>query len=75
LKEIDEKVAREHWGNRMYLNDQEYLTETQTSYQVITIGEIETLVKEFTITQNEKGIDTENRIEKIKKEIVTLKCR
>ena len=67
LKEIDKSVSREHWGNRIYLNEGAYLIVTQSSYQVIsTDDESEKVQQEFDIAQNEKGIDTENRIEKMK---------
>ena len=66
LKAVNDKVWREHWGNRIYLNEKEYLRGTQTSYQVVSNDENEDLLKEFAITQNENGIDTENRIEKMR---------
>ncbi len=72
LKEVNGHVSREHWGNRIYINDGEYLTETQTSYQVISNDENENVQQEFTIAQNENGIDTENRIEKMKKILSSL---
>ena len=72
LKEVNGHVSREHWGNRIYINDGEFLTETQTSYLVISNEENENVQQEFAIAQNEKGIDTENRIEKMKENLSTL---
>lgn len=72
LKEVNGHVSREHWGNRIYINDGEFLTETQTSYQLIANDENENVQQEFAIAQNEKGIDTENRIEKMKENLSTL---
>lgn len=72
LKEVNGHVSREHWGNRIYINDGEFLTETQTSYQLISNDENENVQQEFAIAQNEKGIDTENRIEKMKENLSTL---
>lgn len=72
LKEVNGHVSREHWGNRIYINDGEFLTETQTSYLVISNDENENVQQEFAIAQNEKGIDTENRIEKMKENLSTL---
>ena len=66
LKAIDNNVWREHWGNRVYLNEKEFLRETQSAYRVISNDEKEVVLEEFVITQNANGIDTENRIEKIK---------
>ncbi len=66
LKAISDNVWREHWGNRIYLSEKEFLRETQTSYWVISNDENEDVLKEFAISQNENGIDTENRIEKMK---------
>lgn len=67
LKAVNDKVWREHWGNRIYLSEKEFLRETQTSYRVISNDENENVLREFTINQNEKGVDTENRIEKMKR--------
>lgn len=72
LKEVNGYVSREHWGNRIYINDGEFLTETQTSYLVISNDENGNVQQEFAIAQNEKGIDTENRIEKMKENLSTL---
>ena len=72
MKEVNGHVSREHWGNRIYINDGEFLTETQTSYLVISNEENENVQQEFAIAQNEKGIDTENRIEKMKENLSTL---
>lgn len=73
LKAVNNNVWREHWGNRIYLNEKEFLRETQTSYRVISNDENEVLLMEFAINQNEKGIDTENRIEKMKSIFETIK--
>lgn len=72
LKEVNGHVSREHWGNRIYINDGEFLSETQTSYLLISNDENENVQQEFAIAQNEKGIDTENRIEKMKENLNTL---
>ena len=66
LKAVNDNVWREHWGNRIYLNEKEFLIETQKSYQVISNDENENVLEDLAITQNEYGIDVENRIEKIK---------
>lgn len=72
LKVVNGHVSREHWGNRIYINDGEFLTETQISYRVISNNENEVVLKVFAIAQNENGIDTENRIEKMKENLRTL---
>ncbi len=66
LKAVDKNVSREDWGDRIYISDNVYIRETQTSYQVILNDENKTVQKEFVITQNENGIDTENRIVKMR---------
>lgn len=66
LKALNNDVSREHWGNRIYLSEKKFLIETQTSYQVISNDENENVLEEITINQNKNGIDTENRIEKMK---------
>ena len=66
LKAVNDNVWREHWGNRIYLSEKEFLRETQTSYRVISNDENEDLLMEFAINQTENGIDTENRIEKMR---------
>lgn len=66
LKAVNDKVWREHWGNRIYLSEKEFLRETQTSYLVISNDENEDLLMEFAINQTKNGIDTENRIEKMR---------
>lgn len=66
LKAVDKKVWREHWGNRISLNEAKFLRETQNSYQVISNDENENVLDEIYITQNEEKIDSENRIEKMK---------
>ena len=67
LKAVNKNVSREHYGIRVYLNDNDYLEETQTSYKLISVNENEKVQQVFSVAQNEKGIDTENRIEKMKK--------
>ena len=67
LKAVNEKVSREHWGNRLYLNDNMYLIEKQTLYQeVYDDNDALKVHNEFYITQNNDGIDTEDRIKKMK---------
>ena len=66
LKAVNDNVWREHWGNRIYISEIEFLRETQTSFQVISNDENEDLLMEFPINQNENGIDIENRIEKMR---------
>ncbi len=73
LKAVNDIVWREHWGNRIYLSEKEFLRETQTSYRVISNDKNEDVLMEFTITQNESGVDTENRIEKMKSIFETIK--
>lgn len=73
LKAVNDNVSREHWGNRIYLSEKEFLIVTQTSYQVISNDENEIVIKEYAITQNKNGIDLENRIEKIKEELFAIK--
>ena len=66
LKAISDEVWREHWGNRIFLNESAFLRETQTAYRVISNDENESIIHEISITQNDTGIDTEDRIEKMK---------
>ena len=66
LKAVKDDVAREHYGNRIYLSEKEFLIETQTSYQLISNDENGKLLNEFDICQNGNGIDTVNRIEEMK---------
>lgn len=73
LKAVNGNVWREHWGNRIFLSEKEFLRETQTSYRVISNDKNEDTLTEFTITQNESGVDTENRIEKMKSIFETIK--
>lgn len=73
LKAVNGNVWREYCGNRIYLSEKEFLRETQTSYRMISNDEKEDVLMEFTITQNENGIDTENRIEKMKSIFETIK--
>ena len=72
LKAVNDDVSREHWGNRIYLSEKEFVIETQTSYQVFSDDNNENMLKEYAIAQNEKGIDVENRIEKIKGELFAI---
>lgn len=67
LKTVNENVWREYFGNYIYLNEDRSIIETQNSYQLIKNDVIETVLQEVVISQNEKGIDTENRIEKMRK--------
>ena len=67
LKAVNNDVWRERFGNYIYLDGERLLRETQTSYQVVSNDENEDLLKEFAINQNENGIDTENRIEKMRR--------
>lgn len=73
LKAVNENVSREHLGNRIYLNDNSYLIETQTSYQVFSNDENGGILDSFSISQNENGIDTINRIEYIKNILIQRK--
>ena len=66
LKAINDSVCREYYGNYIFINVDKLLKETQNSYQVVSNNENKEVLEEFTITQNMKGIDTEDRIEKIK---------
>lgn len=66
LKALNDDVSREYYGNRIYFSEKEFLIETQTSYQVLSNDENENVLKELTISQNEYGIDIENRIDKMK---------
>lgn len=67
LKVLDDDVWREWYGNYIYLDDDRLLKETQSSYQVVSNDENEDVLKDYDIAQNENGVDTENRIEKMKK--------
>lgn len=66
LKAVYDNVWREYYGNYIYLDDDKLLKETQSSYQVVSNDDNENVLDEILISQNENGIDTENRIEKIK---------
>ena len=72
LKAVNDNVWREYYGNYIYLDDEKLLKETQTSYQVVSNDENENVLNEFVISQNENGVDTENRIEKMKNVFLTL---
>jgi hypothetical protein len=67
LKAVNENVSREHWGDRIYLNENQFLIELQKSYQVVSCDENNVLKvhNEFSINQNNDGIDTEDRIKKL----------
>ena len=67
LKVIDNNVWREHNGDRIYITEEKFLIETQTSYKVISNDETKNVLSEIKINQNENGIDTENRIEEMRK--------
>ena len=70
LKVLKDNVSREHFGNRIYITEKEYMIETQKSYQIISNEDDAKVLREFKIYQNEKtGIDSENRVEKMKREI------
>ena len=75
LKVIDKNVAREHWGNRLYLKDDVFIRETQTSYTVVSTTDEgnEKMLDEIAIIQNENGVDTEDRIEKMKNQYESVK--
>ena len=66
LKAVNENVWREYLGNYIYINETECLKETQNSYQIVSNDESKNVIQEITIVQNEQGVDTENRIEKMK---------
>jgi hypothetical protein len=72
LKAVNDNVSREHYGNRIWLSDVKFLRETQSSYQVVSNDENENVLEEINIAQNENGLDTENRIEKMKSIFITL---
>ena len=65
LKAITDDVWREYHGSRILLNENEFLRETQTSYDVVSNDEKEEVQQRYDIKQNE-GVDIENRIEKMK---------
>ncbi|MBP5501599.1 MAG: DUF262 domain-containing protein [Bacteroidales bacterium] len=67
LKALNDNLWREHLGKYINIDEEKCLKETQSSYQVVLYDENEDKVlKEFVINQNGNGIDTENRIEKMK---------
>lgn len=67
LKGVDDNVWRDYYGNYIYLDEDKLLKETQSSYQIVSNDENKEVLDEFFICQNGNGIDTENRIEKMKK--------
>ena len=69
LKAVSDDVWREYYGNYIYLDEKRCLVERQRSYQIVSNDENEDLLKEIEIAQNENGIDTENRIEKMKEKM------
>lgn len=73
LKAVNDNVWREQYGNFIYLNEERLLKETQSSYQVVSNDGNEVVLAEFAITQNENGIDTEDRIEKMRCLFETIK--
>ena len=67
LEAVDAKVVcREHYGNYIRLDEKRLMKETQTSCQIVSNNESEDIIEEFSFVQNAVGIDTENRIEKMK---------
>lgn len=66
LKAVNKDVWREHWGNRIYLNENAFLSEAQTAYRMIDANDEITEINKVAISQNNAGIDTEDRIEKMK---------
>ncbi len=66
LKAVNGNVSREHRGKRIYLNENEFLRETQSSYQIVSNDEKKEVIRKISINQNNSCIDTENRIEKMK---------
>lgn len=66
LKAVNDTVWREYFGNYIYLDENRLLKESQSSYQVVSNDENENVLFEYSITQNENGIDIENRIEKMR---------
>ena len=66
LKAIDKKANLIDYGNSIELDDNKYLKETQSSYQIVSTNETESVLMEIPISQNSNGIDIENRIEKIR---------
>lgn len=75
LMVIDKNVAREHWGNRLYIKDSVFIRETQTSYKVVTENSdgSEKVIDKIAITPNENGIDIEDRIEKMRDKYDSIK--
>lgn len=71
LKAVNDNVWREYYGNYIYIDEEKCLKETQSSYQIVSNDENEKVLKEYNITQN-GGIDTENRIEKMKSIFETI---
>ena len=72
LKALSDNVSREYYGNRINLDDNRYLVEENGAYQIITDGEDVNVLEDFRIAQNQNGIDTENRIEKMKEKVCNL---
>ena len=72
LKAVDNNVWRDWNGRYIRINDKRLLTEKQSSYQIVSNDDNEDLITDFPISQNANGIDTENRIEKMKRIFKTL---
>ncbi|MBO7125397.1 MAG: hypothetical protein J6V74_06095, partial [Bacteroidales bacterium] len=67
LKAVDDNVMREYWGNYIDINEEKCLTESQRSYLIVSNDEYEEVIKEYDIAQNEDGVDTEDRIKKMRR--------
>ena len=67
LKAVNENVSRDHQGNRIYPNENQFLIESQKLYQVVSCDDnnVFKVYNEFSINQNDDGIDTEDRIKKM----------
>ena len=65
LKAVDEKrLSREHWGQRIIVGDK-YIKCENDAY-VVRLSSNDEETYRLPITQNEQGIDTEDRIQKLK---------
>ena len=69
---MNNDVEGNHLGRRINLNEEKYLIGTQSSYQVVSNDGNEVVLAEFTILQNENGIDIEDRIEKMRNIFETI---
>ena len=71
LKAIDEKnLSRYYWGQRIDAGDK-YIVCENSAY-VVRNSTTNAEISRLTISQNEQGIDIENRIEKMKTFYSTL---